>query len=276
MEINIASYIERHSSDLSQIKKWATVQIDVCIVEIVECAYIRCILCMYVSYTYLYNNLYLHNHLSHCAQRSVPRSCSRNTCEMNKFKCWINIITLDQMSCPSAAPPPLCLWWFSCRKTHLIHHRYINFFLLFLVLFLCGLKRLLNNLLLLNNLKYMSLQLLQWHSKKYIYLSKYWASLIAQLVKNSPAMQETPVWFLGWEDPLEKGQATHSSIFGFLLCLSCWRICLQCGRPGFDPSVGKISWRRERLPIPVFWPGEFHGLYRSGGCKESDTTERQF
>ena len=32
-----------------------------------------------------------------------------------------------------------------------------------------------------------------------------WASLIAQLVKNPPAMQETPVRFLGWEDPLEKG-----------------------------------------------------------------------
>ena len=31
------------------------------------------------------------------------------------------------------------------------------------------------------------------------------ASLLAQLVKNSPAMQETPVQFLGWEDPLEKG-----------------------------------------------------------------------
>ena len=45
-------------------------------------------------------------------------------------------------------------------------------------------------------------------------------SLVAQLVKNPPAMQETPVQFLGWEDPLEK----------------------------------------ERLPTPVFWPGEFHGL----------------
>ena len=39
-----------------------------------------------------------------------------------------------------------------------------------------------------------------------------WASLIAQLVKNPPAMQETPVKFLDWEDPLEKGMATHSSI----------------------------------------------------------------
>ena len=33
----------------------------------------------------------------------------------------------------------------------------------------------------------------------------YWASLVAQLVKNPPAMQETPVWFLGLEDLLEKG-----------------------------------------------------------------------
>ena len=38
------------------------------------------------------------------------------------------------------------------------------------------------------------------------------ASLVAQLVKNPPVMQETPVGFLGREDPLEKGKATHSSI----------------------------------------------------------------
>ena len=38
------------------------------------------------------------------------------------------------------------------------------------------------------------------------------ASLVAQLVKNPPAMQETPVLFLGWENALEKGKATHSSI----------------------------------------------------------------
>ena len=61
-----------------------------------------------------------------------------------------------------------------------------------------------------------------------------WASLVAQLVKDPPAMQET--WFrsLGWEDPLEKGKATHSS----------------------------------------FWPRELHGLYSSWGHKESDTTEQ--
>jgi len=44
--------------------------------------------------------------------------------------------------------------------------------------------------------------------------------------------------------------------------------------PGFDPWVGKIPWRRERLPTPVFWPGEFHGLYSPCGCKELDMTER--
>ena len=44
-----------------------------------------------------------------------------------------------------------------------------------------------------------------------------WAFLVAQLVKNPPAMWETWVWSLGWEDPLEKGKATHSSILA-------WRI----------------------------------------------------
>ena len=39
-----------------------------------------------------------------------------------------------------------------------------------------------------------------------------WASLVAQLVKNLPAMQETWVRSLGWEDPVEKGTAAHSSI----------------------------------------------------------------
>ena len=42
-------------------------------------------------------------------------------------------------------------------------------------------------------------------------------SLVAQMVKNLPAMQETHVWSLGWEDPLEEGMATHSSILA-------WRI----------------------------------------------------
>ena len=44
-----------------------------------------------------------------------------------------------------------------------------------------------------------------------------WGSLVAQLVKNPPAMQENWVRFLGWEDSLEKGKANHSSILA-------WRI----------------------------------------------------
>ena len=47
-----------------------------------------------------------------------------------------------------------------------------------------------------------------------------------------------------------------------------------CRRPWFDSWVRKISWRRERLPIPAFWPGELHGLYSPWGCKELDTTEQ--
>ena len=49
---------------------------------------------------------------------------------------------------------------------------------------------------------------------------------------------------------------------------------LQCRRPGFDPWVGKILWRRERLPTPVFWPRELRGLYSPWGRKELDTTEQ--
>ena len=42
-------------------------------------------------------------------------------------------------------------------------------------------------------------------------ISQTWVSLVAQMVKNLPAMQETSVRFLGQEEPLEKGVATHSS-----------------------------------------------------------------
>ena len=73
------------------------------------------------------------------------------------------------------------------------------------------------------------------HDKEIGYPLQYsWASLVAQLVKNPPAMRET--WVGSW--------------------------------------VGKIFWRRERLPTPVFWPGEFHGLYSAWGHQELDTTEQ--
>ena len=43
------------------------------------------------------------------------------------------------------------------------------------------------------------------------------ASLIAQLVKHLPAMKETQVWFLGWEDPLDKEMANHSDILAWII-----------------------------------------------------------
>jgi len=55
-------------------------------------------------------------------------------------------------------------------------------------------------------------------------LQYYWVSLVPQLVKNPP---------------------------------------LRCRRCGLDPWVGKMPWRRERLPTPVFWPGEVHGVTKS-------------
>ena len=53
-------------------------------------------------------------------------------------------------------------------------------------------------------------------------LQSSWASLVAQLVKNLPAMWETWVQSLDWEDPLEKGTATHSSILA-------WKIPMNRG-----------------------------------------------
>ena len=61
-----------------------------------------------------------------------------------------------------------------------------------------------------------------------------WASLVAQLVNNPPAVWETWVQSLGWED----------------------------------------LWKREWLPTPIFWPGEFHGLYSQEDHKELDTTDQ--
>ena len=60
------------------------------------------------------------------------------------------------------------------------------------------------------------------------------ASLIAQLIKNLPAMQETPVQFLGQEDPLQEGMATHSSIHA-------WRI------PWTEEPEGYSAWGSQRV-----------------------------
>ena len=64
------------------------------------------------------------------------------------------------------------------------------------------------------------------------------------------------------------------SQFGASLWLSWERIRLQCRRPGFNPWVRKIPWRKERLPTPVFWAAEFHGLYSPWDSKELDMTQQ--
>ena len=80
--------------------------------------------------------------------------------------------------------------------------------------------------------------------------------MIAQLVKNLPAMHRTLVRSLGQEDPLEKGKATHSSILGLPLWLSWERIHLQCRRPGLgrSPEEGKG------------YPLQYSGLENSMDC----------
>jgi len=68
--------------------------------------------------------------------------------------------------------------------------------------------------------------------EKPLVLYKGEASLVAQLVKNLPAMQETWVQSLGWEDPLEKGKVTHSSIL-------VWRIPMD--REAWQATVHGIA-----------------------------------
>ena len=62
-----------------------------------------------------------------------------------------------------------------------------------------------------------------------------WASLVAQVVKNPPAMRETWVQSLGWEDPLEKGKATHSSILA-------WRIPWTDSIQSMGLQRGRHDW----------------------------------
>ena len=73
----------------------------------------------------------------------------------------------------------------------------------------------------------------RWCLSVFIYIYSYSymnmkASLVAQTVKNLPAMQKTWVWSLGWEDLLEEGMVTHSSIL-------VWRIPWQKSQVGYSP-----------------------------------------
>ena len=120
-----------------------------------------------------------------------------------------------------------------------------------------------------------------------------WVSLVAQRIKRLPAMQEIQIRSLGWEDPLEKEMATHSSILAWRIpwteepgglqstgvtksrtrlsdftftfnfrWLSGKEFACQFWRHRrrvFDPWVGKIPWRRKWQTNAIFLPGKFHG-----------------
>ena len=120
--------------------------------------------------------------------------------------------------------------------------------------------------------------------KKWTYLerntlSKYErASLIAQSVKNLPAMRDTWVWFLGWED--------FQSILAWLVPWTeepggLQSMGLQRVRHDWMTSLSLFTfmhWRRKWQPTPVFLPGESQGRGSLVGCclwgrTESDTTE---
>ena len=62
-----------------------------------------------------------------------------------------------------------------------------------------------------------------------------------------------------WEDCLRPDLGTQPLVLGLPWWLRQYKTCLQYGRPRFDPWVGKIPWKREPQPIPVFLPRESHG-----------------
>ena len=74
-----------------------------------------------------------------------------------------------------------------------------------------------------------------------------WVSLVAQIVKNPPAMRETWVWSLGWEDPLEEGMATHSSILAWRIPMvrEAWRTTV---RGVTNSQAWQSDWAHSTLP----------------------------
>ena len=113
-----------------------------------------------------------------------------------------------------------------------------------------------------------------WHfllMPKFMFVKKIFFVPDSSVGKESACNAEDPSLIPGTGRPTGEGIGYPLQESWTSLWLSSH---LQCGRPGFDPRVGKIPWRRERLPTPVFWRREFHGLYSPWGLKESDTTER--
>ena len=93
-------------------------------------------------------------------------------------------------------------------------------------------------------------------------------SPVEQLVKNPPAMQDTPVQFLGQEDQLEKGQATHSSILRLPSGSAVKESACYEGDLDSVPGLGRSPGDGNSYPL------QYSGLENSTDYTESDTTER--
>ena len=91
----------------------------------------------------------------------------------------------------------------------------------------------------------------------------FWVSLVAQTVKNPPTMQETWVWSLVWEDPLEKSTATHSSILAWRIPMDkeAWRLqSIGSQRVRHDWATKQHSSHQRRIPT-IIWKGPSFSNY---------------
>ena len=109
---------------------------------------------------------------------------------------------------------------------------------------------------------------------KYVVPTVERASLIAQLVKNTPTIQETR--FNSWVGKIcWRRDGLPASVFlGFPGGSAGKESPCYVGDLGLIPGLGRSPGEGKGYPTPVFWPGEFHGLCGSWGHKESDITQR--
>ena len=96
-----------------------------------------------------------------------------------------------------------------------------------------------------------------------------WASLVAQLAKNPPAMEDTLVQFLGWEDPLEKGQDTHSVFLGFPCGTAGKESTYNAGDLGSIPGLGRTSGEGKGYPL------QYSGLENLMDCRVHGVAKSQ-
>ena len=95
------------------------------------------------------------------------------------------------------------------------------------------------------------------------------ASLITQLVKNPPAIQETLVRILGQEDPLEKGQSTHFSILGLPFWLISKESACNVGDLGLIPGLARSPGEGKNCSI------QYSGLENSMACIVQEVAKNQ-